>query len=69
MYEKNSRIHLSRLENKYKNCEGIKYNPSFGQNRDYRRNWIRHVKRKPRNRLPRILKPTYKKAEKTGRDH
>jgi hypothetical protein len=66
MYEKNSRKHLSRLENKYKNCEGTKYNPSFGQNRDYRKNWIRHVNRKPRKRLPSLLKPTQKRQEEPG---
>jgi len=69
MYEKSSRINLSRLENKHKNYKGIKYNPCYGQNRDYRRNRIRHVNRKPRKRLPRILKSTNKKAERTERDH
>jgi len=53
MYEKKSRIHLSRLGNKYKNCNGIKYNPSFGQNRDYGRYLIWRINRKPRKRLPR----------------
>jgi len=31
MYEKNSRIHLDRLQNKYTNCEGIKNTTNFGQ--------------------------------------
>jgi hypothetical protein len=28
----NSRIHLDRSWNKYRDCKGIKQNPSFGQN-------------------------------------
>jgi len=32
IHEKNSRIHLSRLQNKYTNCKGIKNNTNFGQN-------------------------------------
>ena len=30
-YEKNSRIHLDRLQNKYTNYKGIKNNTNFGQ--------------------------------------
>ena len=29
--EKNSRIHLDRLQNKYTNCKGVKNNTNFGQ--------------------------------------
>jgi len=31
IYEKNSRIHLDRLQNKYKNYKGIKSNTNFGK--------------------------------------
>jgi hypothetical protein len=31
IYEKKSRIHLDRLQNKYTNYKGIKYNTNFGQ--------------------------------------
>ena len=31
MYEKNSRVHLDRLQNKYTNYKGIKNNTNFGQ--------------------------------------
>jgi len=31
IHEKNSRIHLERLQNKYTNCKGIKNNTSFEQ--------------------------------------
>jgi hypothetical protein len=31
MHEKNSRIHLGRLQNKYINCKGIKNNTNFGK--------------------------------------
>ena len=31
IHEKNSKIHLDRLQNKYTNCKGIKNNTHFGQ--------------------------------------
>jgi hypothetical protein len=31
IYEKNSRIHLDRLQNKYTNCKGTKNNTNSGQ--------------------------------------
>jgi hypothetical protein len=31
IYEKNSRIHLDRLQNKYTNCKAIKNNTNSGQ--------------------------------------
>ena len=31
IHEKNSRIHLDRLQNKYTNCKGVKNNNNFGQ--------------------------------------
>ena len=31
LYEKNSRIHLNRLQNKCTNCKGVKNNTKFGQ--------------------------------------
>lgn len=37
-------------------CKGIKYNPSIGQIQDYKRNWVWHVNRMLRTRLPRVIK-------------
>jgi len=31
IHEKNSRIHLDTLQNKYTDCKGIKYNNNFGK--------------------------------------
>ena len=31
IHEKNSRVHLDRLRNKYTNCKGVKNNSNFGQ--------------------------------------
>ena len=31
MHEKNSRIHLDRLQNRFTNCKGAKDNTNFGQ--------------------------------------
>jgi len=31
IHEKNSRINLDRLQNKYTNCKGVKNNTNFGQ--------------------------------------
>jgi hypothetical protein len=37
---------------------------------DYKRNWIQHVNRMPRNRLPRLIKKTTpQKAQGTKGDH
>jgi hypothetical protein len=30
IHETNSGIHVGRSHNKYRDCKGIKYNPSFG---------------------------------------
>jgi hypothetical protein len=35
---------------------------------DYKRNWIQRVNRMPRNRLPRLIKTTPHKAERTKED-
>ena len=56
IHSKNSRIHLDRLQNKYTNCKGAKNNTNFGQITGYKRNWIQHVNRMSRNRLPRVMK-------------
>jgi hypothetical protein len=44
--KKNSRIHAKEL----------KITPILKQLLEYERNWIKHVNRMPRNRLPRIMK-------------
>jgi hypothetical protein len=36
--------------------QGDKNNSNFGQTTGIKRNWIQHVKRMPRNRLPRVMK-------------
>jgi len=36
---------------------------------EYRRNWLRHIKGMPRNRLPRIIKPTEQEAGKNWAGH
>jgi len=52
----NSRIHLERLQNKYTNYKAIKITPILDKLLEYKRNWIQHVNRTPRNRLPRVMK-------------
>jgi len=56
IHEKNRRIHLDRLQNKYTKCKGIKKTPILDKLLEYKRNWIQHVNRMPRNRLPRVMK-------------
>jgi hypothetical protein len=57
MYEKNSRIHLDRLKNIYiQNKNELKITPILDKLLEYKRNWIQHVNRMPRNRLPRVMK-------------
>jgi len=34
----------------------LKITPIFDKLREYKRSWIQHVNRMPRNRLPRIMK-------------
>ena len=51
IYDKKSRIHLDRLQNKYTHYKGIKNNTNFGQITG-----IQNVNRMPRNRLPRVMK-------------
>jgi hypothetical protein len=47
---------------------GLNITPVLDKIQDCRRNWIQHINRMPRNRLPRIIKPTDQKAEETSRD-
>ena len=56
IYEKKSRIHLGRLQNKFTHCKGIRNNTVLDKLLEYKRNWIQHVNRMPRDRLPRIMK-------------
>jgi hypothetical protein len=56
MYDKNSRIHLDRLQNKYTYYEELKITPILDKLLEYKRNWIQHVNRMPSNRLPRVMK-------------
>jgi hypothetical protein len=43
--------------------------PVLDKIQDYKRNWIQHVNRMPRNRLPTMIKTTPQKAEGTREDH
>jgi hypothetical protein len=47
---------LGRLQNKYTNYKGIKITPVLDKLLEYKRNWIQHVNRMPRNRLHRVMK-------------
>jgi hypothetical protein len=47
---------LDRLENKYTNYKGNKITPILDKLLEYKRNWIQHVNRMPRNRLSRVMK-------------
>jgi DNA modification methylase len=69
IYEKNSRIHLDRSQNKYRDCKGIKYNQILDKIQDYKRNWIKHVNQMPRNRLRRLIKNHTPKGRGTKEDH
>jgi hypothetical protein len=42
--------------------------PVLDRVQDYKSNWIQHVNRMPRNRLPRLIKTTRQKAEGTKED-
>jgi len=45
-----------RLQNKFAHCKGIRNNTGSRKLLEYKRNWIQHVNRMPRERLPRIMK-------------
>jgi hypothetical protein len=42
--------------------------PVLDKIQDYKRNWIQHINRMPRNRLPRLIKTTPQKAVGTKED-
>jgi hypothetical protein len=44
-------------QNKYRDCKVIKYTPDLDKIQDYKRKWIQHINRMPRNRLPRLTTP------------
>jgi len=52
----NSRINLDRIQNKWTNCKGVKITLILDKLLEYKRSWIQHVNRMPRNRLPRVMK-------------
>jgi hypothetical protein len=56
IHEKNSRIHLDRLQNKCTNLKELKITPILDKLLEYKRSWIQHVNRLPRNRLPKVMK-------------
>jgi hypothetical protein len=60
-----ARYTCDRSEDKYRDCKGTKYNPSFGQNTELREKLDTSCKQKARNRLPRILKNCTPKGRRT----
>jgi hypothetical protein len=58
--DKNSSIHLDRLQNKYTTnvqiAKELKITPVLDKLLEYKRNWIQHVNIMPCNRLPRVMK-------------
>jgi hypothetical protein len=51
-----SRIHLDRIQNKHTITKEIKITPILDRLLEYKRNWMQHVNRIPRNRLLRVMK-------------
>ena len=49
-------LYMFRVQNKCTNCKEIKNNTNLNKLLQYKRNWIQHVNRMPRNRLPRVMK-------------
>ena len=49
-------LFLNRLQNKYTKCKRIKNNTNLDKLLEYKSNWIQHVNKMPRNRLPRVMK-------------
>jgi len=45
-----------RLQNKWTNCKGVKVTSILDKLLEYKRSWIQHANRMPRNRLPRVMK-------------
>jgi hypothetical protein len=54
--EKNSRIHLDRTQINTEIAKELNINPVVDKIQDYEINWVQHVNRMPRNRLPRLIK-------------
>jgi hypothetical protein len=55
MYEKNGRIQLDKLKNKYTYCKR-KITPILDKLLEYKRNWIQRVNRMHSNRIPGVMK-------------
>jgi len=49
-------MHLDRLQNKCTIAKELKITSVSVKLLEYKRNWIQHVNRMPRNRLPRVMK-------------
>jgi len=56
IHEKNSRIHLDRLQNKCQIAKELEITPILDKLLEYKRSLIQHVNRMVRNRLPRVMK-------------
>ena len=56
IYEKNSRIHLDRLQKNLHIAKELEITPVLDKLLEFKRNWIQQVNRMPRDRLPRLMK-------------
>jgi hypothetical protein len=54
--ETSTKPNLMPGENQKENTQELKVTPILDKLLEYKRNWIQHVNRMPRNRLPRIMK-------------
>jgi hypothetical protein len=54
IHEKNSRIALGQITKQI--AKELKITPIWDKLLEYKRIWIQHVNRMPRNRLPRVMK-------------
>jgi hypothetical protein len=69
MHEKNGRIHVDRSQNKYRDCNGIKYNLSFGQNTGLEEKIDTACKSNATYQITQIDKNYAPKAKGTKEDH
>ena len=56
IHEKNNRIHWTDYRTSAKIAKELKITPILDKLLEYKRSWIQHVNRMPRNRLPRVMK-------------
>jgi hypothetical protein len=64
MYENNSRIPWTDHKTNTEIAKELNITPVLDKIQDYKRNWIQHVNRMPRNRLSRLIKKLHPKRQK-----